>query len=139
MLDRDDRATAAWHLREHLEDVPADERDSVAALADALEAEPAGYDYEAAAAERGEALRGLLNHPVDIYPAWLYRDLERAREVMEGVERTHAIVPVAKLGLAARHARSAAKGGPPMWRDERNLLADAFEAAARGKRVEWPA
>lgn len=89
----------------------------------------------AAASERErdevrEALRDLLCHDVTIYPAWLYRDLERARAVLEGVERTHALVPVEQLKRASEAVRSVAGGD----------FGNALAAAARGERVEeWPA
>jgi hypothetical protein len=148
MLDRDGRREAAALLRaERLQ--PADV-ERAAELADALEAEPEGYDYESAAAERGEALRELLDALAEYATARaagagshaaerLAEASERGRVVMEGVERTHMLVPLKVLRAAARHARAAVKAGPPMWRAERKALADALDSASRGERPEWPA
>jgi hypothetical protein len=107
MLDRDDRAQAAEALRELASEIGARShsdatiarQDRLGALADALAAEPAGYDYETAATERGEALRGLLDalqmtdgpqSPAGVHSIINTRELRsaiaRAEEVMEGVE-----------------------------------------------------
>lgn len=54
--------------------------------------------------------------------------VQRTGAVLEGVERTHALVPLAALKRAAEASRSVAGFE----------FAEALLAAARGERVEWP-
>ncbi|WCB94481.1 hypothetical protein DSM104299_03218 [Baekduia alba] len=86
-LTPDERARAAEMLRfpERYDDREA------RVLADKLEAEPAGYDYESVAAERGEALEAVIAASDDLvrhgaFPAALAPAVGRACEVMAGVE-----------------------------------------------------
>lgn len=125
-------------------------------LADKLTAEPEqGAVAERERDEAREALRELIEDSSALlrahtraiwtlsgeatYPpgergamgAWAQARLAAARAVLEGVERTHALVPVQALGelAAVLDGLPFAKGAG--W-------ANTLRAAARGERPEWP-
>jgi hypothetical protein len=167
MLDQELRARAAGIVRAHaslLSCSPGSEPGVIAetrSLADALEAEPARE------VELAEALRDLRHVASGLMP-WAVGEAEngnataeaevnaaapvlrRAREVLEGVERTHALVPVPREALnrladvatwhAAEHNSPDASlvDVASVPADEAFSLAESARAAARGERVEWP-
>lgn len=62
-----------------------------------------------------------------------------AREVLEGVERTHTLVPVAALESIAERFQAAALDAPLGTASKRFVeMAKRVQAAARGEHVEWP-
>lgn len=103
-------------------------------------AEVAGERVVATEAERDEAreaLRGMIDAFSFASPKRRNDAVNVALAVLEGVERTHALVPVTVLERYADAAQEQARGTGE-WRRKWQSLATAARAAARGERVDWP-
>lgn len=132
------------------------EPDLMGALADSLKVKSHPYvvqERDKARAERDEAreaLRDLSAAIEGLSVSWSTRGIRvseaeweaiavpaaAARAVLEGVERTHALVPLRSLNWIA-YALSLSPG-QTMSETRRSDLARACEAAVHGERVDWP-
>lgn len=141
MLTRDDGAALARMLRTGQ---VAGELDWRAAVADKLEAEHedvAMLRWRHSAVERGEALRDLLD-ALDANASWIHPHVSpvvaRAREVLEGVERTHALVALADLAGAVHiirgHANACEGAGLVDEARSHRAFADRIEVRAEVER-----
>lgn len=159
LRERDAARSELADVRTHLEDarlavegvmggsVPPDW--SIADLAEDV-ARIAQREYHGRV-EALEALRGaaaclrdarFMAHSTEEHAALTERTdaaLRRAAELLEGVERTHTLVPNAVVEKAAWFARCRAKS--PVGVDancDAKLWEERFLAAARGVHVDWP-
>lgn len=111
-----------------------------------FDALPASTDTLRERDEAREALRDLLDALDKVRLAGVIADMETAyraqtggRMVLEGVERTHALVPNEVLKKAAWFARCRAKS--PVGLDassDAKIWEERLLATARGERVDWP-
>jgi hypothetical protein len=173
-LTPDERAEAVDDLRECASLLGERQSMPLHALADKLEAEPEPSDmpvHDAVMAARRvglecrdkgyvgkvererdearEALRDLTRALNGTYVgAPVVHAMARAAAVLEGVERTHTLVPNPDCGAAGwglRRLAEIAEAPDYLRRLPQNInieqcraLADAFDTAARGDSVSWP-
>lgn len=127
MLTRDERAAAVRALRIYasLQQEPA-----VYALADKLEAEPEGAERLRAALDTiaWRAERSGANGQLAVLQQVVHIIAGEARASLQGVERTHALVPVTHL--RSLQSLAALQGEAE--------LAQACDATARGEAPVWP-